>query len=285
MKKKLIAILCISTLPAFAQSPPPAPDAFNFSYEARVTTNRTSRGVTDSGLKPSASFTVNVLHESGFAGLAEFATISKDSFTNGNGSLALLGLGYRNGDPDAFHYGGGFYYEFFPGAHYKAPLNLSDVENGNFAKRNFNTGTAIVEIGYGPIDVRYERTLTKYNRGITSGGICPFVQDPQQQFDCFDRGDASSATDYLSIIGKHRLTPQLELSGHIGVQRVRNFSQINLKDVRVSLDYSVNSNWVLGMDLTSTKVNRPDFFVTTRRDGSTFKSNKTTLAARVSYKF
>ncbi|WP_296442797.1 TorF family putative porin [Rhodoferax sp. UBA5149] len=287
MKTKLCVALALTSTISYAQTPPPEPDDINISSEVRLTTNRTSRGITDSGLRPSTSVTVNMVHASGIAGLIELATVSKDALPNSNGTMAIVGAGYRNGDPDAFHYGGGFYYELFPGANYNAPLTQDDALGGTGSKVDFDTGYAILELGYGPVDIRYEHTMTNRFRGISVGAVCAplAATDPTAYLKCLAPGDLSSrGTGYLSVNAKHKLTPQLELSGHIGVQRVANFSAANLTDVQVSLDYTVN-RWVFGLDVTRANVETPQMYANTRSDGSAYQANDTALAARISYKF
>ncbi len=287
MKTTLFVALAVTSTISYGQTPPPEPEDINVSSEFRLTTNRTSRGVTDSGLTPSASLTVNVVHASGIAGLVELATVSKDALTNSTGTMATVGAGYRNGDPDGFHYGGGFYYELFPDANYNAPLTQDDVLNGNTGNVHFDTGYAILELGYGPIDIRYEHTMTNRFRGISVGAVCaPLAAiNPTAYLDCLAPGDLSSrGTGYLSVNAKHKLTAQLELSGHVGVQRVANFSAANLSDMQVSLDYTVN-RWVFGLDVTRAFVETSQLYTNTRSNGSTYQANDTALATRISYKF
>lgn len=287
MKTTLFVALAMLSTTSYGQTPPPEPEDINVSSELRLTTNRTSRGITDSGLGSSASLSVNVVHASGIAGLIELATVSKDALTNSIGTMATVGAGYRNGDPDGFHYGAGFYYELFPGANYSALLSQDDVLRGNTGNVQFDTGYAILELGYGAIDLRYEHTMTNRFRGISVGAMCAplAATDPTAYMDCLAPGDLSSrGTGYLSVNAKHKLTAQLELSGHIGVQRVANFSAANLNDMQVSLDYTVH-RWVLGLDVTRAIVETPQLYLNTRSNGSTYQANDTALAARIAYKF
>ena len=203
-----VVSLLVSTA-VFAQTAPSAMEtparSVDFTVETRITTNRTTRGISESALRPSASLTVNAIHENGIAALMEVATVSDTVFTNGKSTI-LMGAGYRGGNPEGFRYGAGAYYELFPGASYSAPMDFNDLLSGNSQRRKFNTGYAIFEAGWGIIDVRYEHTLSRYFRGVTSGSVCPFLQDAARQFECYDRGDVSSrGTGYLSLVAKYNL--------------------------------------------------------------------------------
>lgn len=271
------AQLNVGSLPAATQS-------VDFDIEARITSNRTTRGVSDSALNPSASLTINAVHDSGMVALLEVASVSNTVFIDGKLN-ALFGLGYRGGNPDGVRYGVGTYYEFFPGAKYIAPMNLNDIATGTSQKRKFDTGYLIFEVGYSIFDIRYEHTITKNFRGITSGNVCPFLQDPAAQMNCYDRGDiGSGGTGYLSLIAKYKLSPTWDIGGHVGIQKVRNFDELSLRDIRLSLDYKTG-NLIFGIDATAAKVKDQNQVIFIRANGDTYKANKPTIAVRASYKF
>jgi hypothetical protein len=283
LKHAFLIAVAASCAPIFAQQVPSA-KSIDFEVETRITTNRSTRGVSESALRPSASITVNAIHESGFAALVELATVSKTVFTDGQ-SILLFGGGYRGGDSEGVRYGVGAYYEMFPGAKYEAPMDLNDLASGTTQKRKFNTGYALFELGYGIFDIRYEHSLSKYFRGVSSGSVCPFLQDPTAQLDCYTRGDVSSrGTGYLSVIAKYKLNSNWQIGGHIGTQRVSNFSVLNLTDVRFSIDY-LTGNWILGADLTSANVRDKALYRFQRSNGSTYQANQTQIALRAAYKF
>lgn len=283
IKSTLLILSAVISVSAIAQ-PMPSAKSIDFDVEARITSNRTTRGVSESALRPSASITVNAIHESGFAALVEVATVSKTVFSSGQSTM-LIGGGYRGGDSEGVRYGVGGYYEIFPGAKYDAPMDLNDLTNGATQKRNFNSGYALFELGYGIFDVRYEHAVSKYFRGVSSGSVCPFVSDPNAQLDCYTRGDVSSrGTGYLSVIAKYKLNNSWQIGGHVGTQRVRNFSSLNLTDMRLSVDY-LTGNWIFGADLTSAKVKDKSLYTYQRSNGSTYQANQTQLALRAAYKF
>lgn len=261
------------------------PSSYGASAEARLTSNRTTRGVSDSALRPSVSMTIEAAHESGLAALVEIATVSRTIFIGGSGSTALLGAGYRRGSAESLRYGAGAYYEFFPGASYLAPVNPEQLFTGGVTRKKFDTGYAIVEIGYGIVDFRYEQSLTRSFRGVSSGSVCPFLQTPTDQFECFVRGDVGSrGTGYLSLILKYSINSNFALSGHVGRQTVRNFAVLNLTDARMSLDYTAAA-WSLGLDLTSARAKEPSLYRVMRSDGTVYQANRTHLTLRAGYRF
>jgi hypothetical protein len=93
LKHTLLIAVIACCAPILAQ-PVPSEKSVDFEVETRITTNRSTRGVSDSALRPSASITINAIHESGFAALVELATVSKTVFTDGQSTL-LFGGGYR----------------------------------------------------------------------------------------------------------------------------------------------------------------------------------------------
>ena len=123
------ALATAAALPAHAQETA----SYAVTTDVKLTTDQRSRGVSDSLNRSGAKVSVQVAHESGLVGLAEFATVSRKQFLDGAGLGVTLAGGYRFGDPEGWHYGLGLATELFPGAQFQAPHSFN-METGS-AKR------------------------------------------------------------------------------------------------------------------------------------------------------
>ncbi|MFT7772193.1 TorF family putative porin [Roseateles sp.] len=236
-------------------APVRAADTASYALDAEVKlqTDIRNRGISDSLRGPGARLTAQVAHESGIVGYLEFATVSKKQFLSGNGYSAALGLGYRFGDPDAWHFGVGAATELFPGASFEAPHAI-DMEAGvpaDVRRTKFDSRFAVLEAGYGALDARVLYVTSKSYRGIDTGGICgTLIQlnpDPTVGLACFARGDRGSRGTVLTDVNyKLALNPSTSLNVHAGYQRVPNFREANFTDWSVGV---VHKHW--GMEFTA----------------------------------
>ncbi|UZD97730.1 hypothetical protein LOY64_12250 [Pseudomonas corrugata] len=241
------------------------------SYAVDVTAKASSdirtRGVSDSLNGPGARVTIQVAHESGLVALAEFTTVSKKQFLEGDGAGVLLAGGYRFGDPEAWHFGLGLAAEMFPGAHYRAP-NKFDMDTFTLTDErstNYNSQFAIVEIGYGALEGRIARVISKSFRGANTGGVCgtllQFRDDPTKGLECYGRGDHDSRGSMLYDLDyKYALGMNTTLKLHAGYQQIENFSEANFADYSVGLAHHwLGLDW--GVDWVTTKTRARELYL------------------------
>jgi len=187
---------------------------------------------------------VQAAHETGLIALAEFSTVSRKQFLDGDGLGVTLAGGYRFGDPEAWHFGVGLATEMFPRAKFDAPHGF-DFGVGaptDFRSTNYNSSFAVLEIGYGAIEGRILNVISKTYRGADTGGVCgtmlALMPDPTQALECYARGDHGSRGSWLLDLDyKFSITPATTLNLHGGYQRIAHFKEADFSDLRVGLTH------------------------------------------------
>lgn len=228
---------------------------------ARVSSDIRNRGISDSLNGPGAKISIQVAHESGLVALAEFTTVSKKQFLNGDGVEILLAGGYRFGDPDAWHFGLGLASEMFPNAQFRAP-NRFDAQTFTLTDErstNYNSQFAVLELGYGALEGRIARVISKTYRGANTGGVCgtllQFRDDPAKGLECYAKGDRNSRGSMLYDLDyKYALGMNTTLKLHAGYQQIVNFSEANFADYSVGLVHRwAGFDWGLDWVTTTTR--------------------------------
>lgn len=243
------AALCTGARAEDTTKLPRAEDAAMASFavdtEVKLVSDQRNRGISDSLNRPGAQLSIQMAHESGVIGLVQLSTVSKKAYTDADGVNLLLGVGYRFGDPDAWHFGVGLATEFFPGAKFYAPHAI-DLEAGapvDFRKTRYDTSYAVIEIGWGALEGRILNVLSRSYRGADTGGVCGQIlsvsEDPTKALECYARGEANSRGSWLFDLGyKLPLGAQTTLNLHAGAQRIRHFSEANFSDYSVGVTHT-----------------------------------------------
>ena len=252
------SVLAGAAAPVFAQETA----SFAVTTDVKLTTDQRSRGVSDSLNRPGAKLSVQVAHESGLVGLAEFATVSRKQFLDGAGLGITLAGGYRFGDPEGWHYGLGLATELFPGAKFQAPqgFNMETGEPADWRSTRYNSAFAVAEIGYGNLEARVMNVISKTYRGANTGGVCgtmlALLADPTPGLACYARGDHNSRGSWLVDVGyKHPLNPTTTLNLHAGYQKIANFKEANFSDYSVGITHKRwGFSWTAEWMATRTRV-------------------------------
>lgn len=252
------SVLAGAAAPVFAQETA----SFAVTTDVKLTTDQRSRGVSDSLNRPGAKLSVQVAHESGLVGLAEFATVSRKQFLDGAGLGITLAGGYRFGDPEGWHYGLGLATELFPGAKFQAPqgFNMETGEPADWRSTRYNSAFAVAEIGYGNLEARVMNVISKTYRGANTGGVCgtmlALMADPTPGLACYARGDHNSRGSWLVDVGyKHPLNPTTTLNLHAGYQKIANFKEANFSDYSVGITHKRwGFSWTAEWMTTRTRV-------------------------------
>ena len=218
--------------------------SFSLDVQATVTTDLRNRGISDSLLAPAAKLSVQAAHESGFIGLLELFSVSKKQFLDGAGMGLLAGVGYRWGDPEAWHFGAGAATERFPGASFEAPhaIDLATFTPLDVRRTRYDSDLLLLEVGYGALETRLISVISKTYRGADTGGVCGQLllvsADPTAGLACYARGDHNSRGTWLADVNYHiDLNPQTTLNLHAGRQTVRNFREADTTDVAVGVTH------------------------------------------------
>jgi len=264
--------------------------SFAVDTEVKLASDQRTRGVSDSLRGPGLQLSVQLAHESGVIAMAQLSTVSKKYYTNSDGYNLLLATGYRFGDPDGWHFGGGLAAEFFPGAKFDAPFGF-DMETGtptDFRTTKYDTRYLVLEAGWGALEGRVVNVLSKSYRGANTGGVCgqmlQFMADPTKALECYARGDQSARGSLLVDLGyKYSITPRTQLLLHAGYQRVRHFSEGNFADYSVGITHKAwGVQWTAEWMKAATRVRE----LYQAMDGSKVEAaDKPALVLSAAYKF
>jgi hypothetical protein len=256
--------LAVFTLLAGIAAPALAAETASFAIdtEIKVTSDQRTRGISDSLNKPGVKLSVQAAHETGLIALAEFASVSKKQFLDGDGLGVLLAGGYRFGDPEGWHFGAGIATELFPGAKFEAPhgLDFNTFTPTDFKTTKYDSTFAVAEISYGALEGRILNVISKTYRGADTGGVCGtmllLMADPTQGLECYARGDHGSRGSWLFDLDyKFNLTPTTTLNLHGGYQKIANFREANFSDFRVGVTHKRwGFDWSADWVTTNTRV-------------------------------
>lgn len=223
----------------------------------KITTDVRNRAISDSLAQPGVRLGLNVAHESGIAGFVELASVSEKQFLGSSGYSAVIGMGWRTGDPDGWHYGVGAAAELFPSASYEAPnsFDLATFTPGDVRRTKYDSSFIALEAGYGALQFRALNIVSDTYRGINTGGVCGTLlalnPDPMVGINCYGRGDQNSRGTWLFDVDyKIPLNPQTTLNLHAGFQRVKNFEEANLDDYSIGIThkrwgFEVTGEWLM----------------------------------------
>lgn len=250
------AALLSTAVHAQTATPEPAFASVAWDTELRLVNDLRSRGISDSLMRPAAKLTVQAAHESGVIGLLELTTVSKKQFLEGRG-LGLVGaLGYRFGDPEAWHVGMGFAAERFPGARFDAPhaIDLDTFTPTDVKRSDYHSDFLLLEAGYGALEARLLSVVSRSYRGANTGGVCGQIllvsADPTKGLACYARGDKGSRGTLLADLNyRIDLDPRTALNLHMGVQKVKNFREADTKDYAIGVThrrwgFNFGAEWV-----------------------------------------
>ncbi|MBI3228972.1 MAG: hypothetical protein HYZ45_01930, partial [Burkholderiales bacterium] len=282
--------------PVLAADNEPKIQSYTLDFEAKFLTDRRNRGTSDTFNKPGVEFTMTAAHESGFIGLLQLGSVRKEIFPDSNEVQVLGALGYRWGKPDAWHFGVGIANEWFPGGKLNGIPGSIDWNAGaptSLVDTKFDTTYGVFEFGYGIVEARYLYVLSEDLRGNNSATICgslylPAVLaggDPTKAMQCYDGGlKHTGGSQLLDIDVKYKLDGQTKLIGHVGYQKMKNFSGGNIFDYKVVI---VHTRWGFdfGLDLIGASLGNSEYGVAFDSNGNSKRIDKTVLVGSIGKRF
>ena len=284
---------------AFAQTTSgPAPDepkiqSYAIDTEVKLSSDRKTRGVSDTFNRPGAELTVDAVHESGLLAHFQLASVSKVIFPNSNRLNTTLALGWRGGSPEGLHYGGGVAREWFSRARADAPTGFDEQMNPlGMASTKFNTTYLLGELGYGIFTARYLYVASKDFRGLNTSTACagylPAVMvggDPTSAMNCYGAGFQNSrGSQLLDLDMAYPLNGSTQLIGHLGWQYVRHFSAMNTMDYRLGIEHT-RWGFVFGAEVAGAKVRNRELFVATDEGGTSRRLDRTAVILSIAKRF
>lgn len=293
-----LALACASGGARAAAIDPVEPvfQSYSIDIEAKILSDRKTRGVSDSFNNPGAELTIEAAHETGLLGYLQFGTVSTDVFPEGNGTALTGALGYRWGNPDAWHFGLALAQEWFPGARATGVPTGMDWATGEptgLADTRFDTRYAVFEFGYGALRGRYLYVLSKDFRGNNTAVVCgsaylPDVLaggDPGKAMECYEGGFRRSGGSHLIDLDyTYPLGPRTHLKAHLGYQKVRNFRGLDGFDYSLGI---VHTEWGLdfGLEVAGARLRNRDLAVVTSASGEKRRTDRTALVATIAKRF
>ncbi len=284
---------------AFAQSAAaPAPDepkiqSYAIDTEVKLSSDRKTRGVSDTFNRPGAELTVDAVHESGLLAHLQLASVSKVVFPYSNRLNTTLALGWRGGSPEGLHYGAAVAHEWFTRARADAPTGFDELMNPlGMASTRFNTNYLVGELGYGIFTARYLYVTSKDFRGLNTSTVCagylPAVLaggDPTAAMGCYGAGFKNSrGSQLLDLDMAYPLNGSTQLIGHLGWQYVRHFSAMNTVDFRLGIEHT-RWGFVFGAEVAGAKVRNRELFVATDEGGTSRRLDRTALILSLAKRF
>ena len=289
--------LVLTPLPGLVQAQASAePEIASYSIDTtlKISTDRKTRGVSDTHGEPGLELTVEAAHESGLIAQLQLGSVSRVNYPEGNNLNAMLALGWRGGNPEGWHYGLGAAREWFPGARVdEAPagFDVSFTPTG-WVNTRFHTSYLVAELGWSYLTARYLYVVSRDFRGANTATVCGnylLVKLPSGDLgpalDCYGSAmQHSRGTQLLDLDLSYPLNGQTKLVAHLGWQRVRNFRGLDTMDYRLGLEHQ---RWglVWGAELAGASVRNRDLFIAIDTDGTMRQMEKPKLILTVAKKF
>ncbi|MDH3318311.1 MAG: TorF family putative porin, partial [Betaproteobacteria bacterium] len=210
MRKTVLAtaLAAATALPglASAQATSPHSVAGNMS----IVSDYRFRGISQTFVQSAIQGGIDYSHSSGFY--------------LGNWNSNVSGISFVDGTIETDFYGG---YKFGAG-----PVSL-DVgllqyyyPNAESAGTKYDTLEAYIGASWKWLTLKYSSTLGDWF-GVTAPGL------------------ESKGSGYIDLSASYEVAPKLTLVGHIGQQKVKNYSNLDYTDYKIGLTYDMNG-WVLG---------------------------------------
>jgi hypothetical protein len=274
----------------------PVVQSYSVDVEAKFITDRKNRGLSDTFNRPGAELSVMAVHETGLVGYLHLGSVRKEIFPETNGLAVTGALGYRWGNPDAWHFGVGAAREWFPDAEARdtpTGFDWMTFEPTGVTTTKFHTTYGLFEFGYGVLEARYLYVLSEDLRGNNTATVCgsaflaPLLMgaDPAKAMACYDRGFKRTGGSHLLELNiKHRLDGQNVLVAHAGFQKTRNFHDGDIFDYKLGI---VHTRWGLdwGAEVAGAKVRDSDLAVVFDSSGKSKKVDRTALILSVAKRF
>ncbi|QTD46306.1 TorF family putative porin [Ottowia testudinis] len=275
--------------------------SYTFNGEVKLSSDRKTRGVSDTFNRPGLELTLNAAHESGLLGMLQLGTVSKTPFAGGSGATVVGVIGWRGGNPEGITYGAAIANEWFPGASFTAPSSFAlPMDIGPDRRSNFNTTYLVGELGYKYLTARYLHVVSRDFRGINSGMACgPYLGaaqtivagggDPTNALmgaaGCYGSGFQNSrGTQLIDLDLAYPLRSDTKLIAHLGWQNVRHFKDFNTVDYRLGVEHT-RWGFVFGAEIAGAAAKNRDMFMATNSSGKTRRLDTTKLILTLAKRF
>ncbi|MGH8688706.1 MAG: TorF family putative porin [Burkholderiales bacterium] len=239
------AFAAIAAIPGLA-----AADGSPVTGNMAIVSDYRFRGISQTFDQPAIQGGIDYTHSSGFY--------------LGNWDSNVSGLTYNNGSMEMDFYGGfrfnagpvgldvGFLQYYYPNA---------KLANGD----KYDTQEIYGAASWKWFTLKYSSTITDFF-GVTAPGI------------------DSKGSGYIDLSASFEIAPKLTVVGHVGQQKVKNFSSLDYTDYKVGLSYDLNG-WALGAAYIDTDASDPFYSMASDNSGKVKDLGKGTVVVSVSKTF
>lgn len=295
----LLVLVALAGASALAQAQMPAaaaladdePEIASYSIDTNLkfSSDRKTRGISDTFGRPGAELTVELAHESGLIGRFQIGSVSRVNYPDSNRLNPMLAVGWRGGDPSALHYGVAAAREWFPRARVAGAPTGFDENLGptGVANTSFHTSYLVGELGWGYLTTRYLHVVSKDFRGANTSTVCAsyLAGNMAAALDCYGQGMRHSrGTQLFDLDLAYPINGSTKLIGHLGWQKVRNFRGMDTMDYRLGLEHT-RWGFIFGAEAAGAKVRDSAPFVAVDAGGTSRRMEKTRLILSIAKRF
>jgi len=207
------------------------------------------RGISQTFVQPAIQGGIDYTHSSGFYLGNWDSNVSGISFVDGSLEMDFYG-GFRFGaGPVGLDVG--FLQYYYP--------------NAQVAGTKYDTQEIYAAASWKWFTLKYSSTITDWF-GVTAPGA------------------DSKGSGYIDLTASVEVAPKLTLVGHVGQQKVKNYSNLDYTDYKLGLSYDLNG-WALGLAYIDTDANDPFYTMATDASGDVKDLGKGTVVLSVSKSF
>ena len=207
------------------------------------------RGISQTFVRPAIQGGIDYSHSSGFY--------------LGNWNSNVSGISFVDGNIEMDVYGG---YKFGAGP---VTLDIGVLQyvypNAEAGGVDYDTTELYIGASWKWLTFKYSHTLSDWF-GVAAGAL------------------DSEGSGYYDLSASYGIAPKLTLVGHIGKQKVKNFSNLDYTDYKVGIAYDMNG-WVLGAAYVDTDADDPFYTMATSAAGKVKDLGEGTLVLSVSKSF
>jgi len=252
MRKTILAAAlgAAAAVPGLASAQAAAQSPHTVTGNMAIVSDYRFRGISQTFAQPAIQGGIDYTHASGFYLGNWNSNVSGETFYDGTIEMDFYG-GFRKSFGD-FGIDVGLLQYYYPGA-----------EN---AGTKYDTLEAYVAGSWKWVSLKYSVTTTDWF------GVKSATAD-------------SKGSGYLDLTASYEIAPKLTLIGHIGQQKVKNFSNLDYVDYKLAATYDL-SGWLLGAAYIDTDADDPAYSAATSSQSGKVKDlGKGTVVLSVSKSF
>ncbi len=243
MRKLLVSFALLSALPPAVLAQSAAQSPHSFSGNLSLVSDYRFRGISQTFKNPAVQGGFDYSHASGFYLGTWASNVSGNQFPNGSAMEWDFYGGYKWPLGKDFTLDLGGLYYWYPGT------KFYDTNPAGGTTRA-NTFELYAGLSWKWVTLKYSRTTTNFfgTKSETFGAACQNAATGNAA-DCFGAAPGGSkGSGYLDLTANVEIAPKLNLIGHIGHQKVKNYGKLDYTDYKVGLSYDMHG-WLLGAAL------------------------------------